>query len=300
MEMIRHNNCPLCKAAETDPFLTCTDHLVSGEKFQLFKCRNCGFTFTNDYPGESDSVRYYESDDYISHTDSGKTLFEKIYRQARNIMLSGKKKIVSKATGLAAGKILDIGCGTGHFLNTMKQSGWQPCGIEINRKARESAIENFNIEVIHPSEISTLQANSFDSVSMWHVLEHLHNPEKWFIEIKRLLKPGGKLFVALPNCLSFDALHYGSEWAAWDVPRHLWHFSPATFKLFAQKAGFRITGTKVLPFDVYYISILSEKHKGSAFPSLNGMVKGLFFSLSSLFKPGRSSSLVYVLEAVSV
>ena len=297
--MVHHNNCPLCKAAETNPFLTCTDNLVSREKFHLFKCTRCSFIFTNDYPGESDSALYYESDEYISHTDSQKLLFEKIYRQARNIMLGRKRKVVSKASGLTAGNILDIGCGTGHFLNEMKQSGWKTTGVEINRKAREYASENFNLNVIPPSEIISLPDRTFDSVTLWHALEHLHDPYEWFGAIKRLLKTGGKVIVALPNCLSFDAAHYGSEWAAWDVPRHLWHFSPETFDLFIRKAGFKTTGMKVLPFDVYYISILSEKHKGSSFPEMKGILTGFLYSLLSFFRPGRSSSLIYLLESAS-
>lgn len=297
--MVHHNNCPLCKAAETDPFLTCTDHLVSRKKFQLFRCRNCSFVFTNDYPGENDSALYYESDEYISHTDSHKTLFEKIYRQARNIMLKRKRKVVCKSSGLSAGNILDIGCGTGHFLNEMKQSGWQVTGVEINRKAREYAAENFSLKVIPPIEITSLPDKTYDSVTLWHALEHLHNPDEWLGVIKRLLKTGGKVIVALPNCLSFDAAHYGSEWAAWDVPRHLWHFSPVTFDLLIRTAGFKPIGIKVLPLDVYYISILSEKHKGSSIPEMKGMSKALLYSLLSFFRPGRSSSLIYVLEAVS-
>lgn len=297
--MVHHSNCPLCKASETYPFLTCTDHLVSREKFQVFRCPGCSFTFTGDYPGENESGRYYESDDYISHTDSGKTLFEKAYRIARSMMLRRKRRIVRMATGQPAGNILDIGCGTGHFPDAMKKSGWQTVGVEINQKAREYAIINFNLEVIPPSGISSLHENTFDSVSMWHVFEHLHNPDEWLDTIKRLLKPDGKVVVALPNCLSYDAVHYGAEWAAYDVPRHLWHFSPVSFALLAQKAGLKIAGMKVLPFDVFYISILSEKHKGSAFPELKGMVKGFFFSLLSFFSRRRSSSLVYILEALS-
>jgi 2-polyprenyl-3-methyl-5-hydroxy-6-metoxy-1,4-benzoquinol methylase len=269
---------------------------LSKEEFDLFKCKECGFVFTFKYPDEQDISKYYESADYISHDDSAKGFLNLIYLQVRSLMLKKKRRIIEKATGLKKGKILDIGCGTGYFAATMKKGCWDVTGIEPNVKARDFATRHFAIEVISPEDISELPAGIFDCITLWHVMEHFHDPFSYAAEIKRLLRPGGVCFCALPNCSSFDANHYGEYWAAYDVPRHLWHFTPETFRLFAEKMGFHILATRPLPLDVFYISILSEKNKGSKFYFLKGTIKGTLFAFRSLFNKARSSSLIYFLR----
>jgi 2-polyprenyl-3-methyl-5-hydroxy-6-metoxy-1,4-benzoquinol methylase len=294
--MVSHNNCPLCNSAEITYYLTCTDLLVSGEKFKLLKCRGCGFVFTDGYPEESDSGKYYESDDYVSHTDSGRNITDKTYRLVRKYTVRSKRRLVQKMTGLTVGNILDIGCGTGHFLNEMKQAGWNTKGIEMNQKAREYGMSRFNLEVESPDELSTYKKRQFDCITLWHVLEHLYDPHKWLKASRTLLKPTGKLIIAVPNCQSADAAHYSAGWAAYDVPRHIWHFNTSSMLLLSLSEGFRIKDVKRMPADVFYISILSEKHRGSGFPFAAGIIKGLFFSLASVFSREKSSSLLYILE----
>jgi SAM-dependent methyltransferase len=296
LRMVQYNSCPLCHAVAPGHYLTCTDHLVSLKEFELKRCSSCGFIFTSDPPGEKEIGGYYESDDYISHSDSGKTFLDKVYREVRKVMLIIKKKLVIRNIQKPAGKILDLGCGTGHFLDEMRRSGWETTGVEINKKAREHAASMFGLDVIHPDNIGALPSGQYDCITLWHVLEHFHKPFEYFTEIKRLLKPTGTVIVALPNSDSFDALHYGKDWAAFDVPRHLWHFNPATFSIFAEKAGFRVTSYKILPFDVFYISILSEKQKGSSFASVFGMALGKMFFLLSLMSRKKGSSIVYNLR----
>jgi SAM-dependent methyltransferase len=269
---------------------------VSRKAFDLYKCPQCGFVFTHGHPGEEEIGRYYDSTEYISHDDKAKGLVNMVYLQARNIMLGRKRRLVEKNTGITAGRILDIGCGTGYFAVTMKKAGWKVTGIEPNFKAREFASGNGGINVLEPSGISRLPEASFDCVTMWHVLEHFHNLSDYASGIKRLLKPGGTCIAAMPNCSSYDAMYYGKDWAAWDVPRHLWHFSPDTFSIFAEKEGFAIMDIKPLPLDVFYISALSEKNRRSPMPLVKGMIKGSFFALKSLFNKERSSSLIYFLK----
>jgi SAM-dependent methyltransferase len=211
-------------------------------------------------------------------------------------MLIRKRKIVTKKCNRSAGIILDIGSGTGHFLNSMKKAGWQTEGVEINTKAREFARSSFNLNLLSPPEIYSLPDKSFDCITLWHTLEHFHEPADYFHEIKRLLQPEGAVIVALPNNNSYDSKHYGSEWAAYDVPRHLWHFNPDSFSRFAEKYGFTVASCGSLPFDVFYISILSEKQKGTRFPLVSGMIRGFIFSLFSSFRRSGSSSIVYVLR----
>jgi SAM-dependent methyltransferase len=261
--MVHHRVCPLCLSEKISFLFRCTDHFITKEVFSIDKCEECGFEFTQDYPEEREIGKYYESEDYISHSDTSKGLSNKLYRLARNIMLRRKMGIIRKVTGLNKGNILDIGSGTGHFAYTMKKAGWQVKGIEINDKARSFSISNFGLEIAGHDYISAFQQGSFDCITLWHVLEHFHDPFKYASEIIRLLKPAGICVIALPNSRSYDAEHYREFWAAYDVPRHLWHFNPDTFRLFSIKTGFRLETIENLPLDVFYISTLSEKYKGS-------------------------------------
>jgi 2-polyprenyl-3-methyl-5-hydroxy-6-metoxy-1,4-benzoquinol methylase len=293
--MISHTVCPLCSSEKISLNLKCTDHFLSKEEFELWKCSECGFIFTRDYPPEISIGEYYESGDYISHDDSAKGLVSHVYFLARKIMLSRKRRIIEKTCHLNNGKLLDIGCGTGHFAATMKHSGWDVTGIEPNKKARDYCMQKFGIDVIEPGKISDLDSAVYDCVTMWHVLEHFHDPYTYAKEISRMLKKGGICIAALPNSYSYDASHYKGSWAAYDVPRHLWHFTPDTFRFFALKTGFQIKQIKSLPFDVFYISILSEKNKGTSRPFLAGIIMGLWFTIKSLFNKNKSSSLIYLL-----
>jgi 2-polyprenyl-3-methyl-5-hydroxy-6-metoxy-1,4-benzoquinol methylase len=294
--MIHHKVCPLCSSPEISHFLSCNDYFLSKEPFEISKCEECGFKFTQDYPDESDAGHYYESEDYISHSNTNKRATDKAYQFVRKIMLNRKKRIIGRITGLTSGRILDIGSGTGYFLNTMKKSGWDTEGIEKSAKARGYASSRFNLEIIPPEKTEILPDNSFDCITLWHVLEHFYEPDMFMKEISRLLKQDGFCFIAIPNTSSFDASHYGKEWAAYDVPRHLWHFNQSTFFIFAEKNGFRIFSKRNLPFDVFYISILSEKYKGSRIPFLSGAITGLIFSILYLFDKTGSSSTIYILK----
>lgn len=294
--MIHHNSCPVCNCPDIFFCLRCTDHLVTGKEFEMYKCRECGFLFTQDYPEESEIGSYYDSAGYISHSDSDKTIIEKGYQLARKFMLTRKKNIIGKVCKLTSGSLLDIGSGTGHFLNTLKMAGWVTKGIEINKSAREYSSAKFRLEVISPEEIGLLHDHEFDCITMWHVMEHFHNPGNYFKEISRLIKPGGTVLVALPNNDSADSKHYGPAWAAYDVPRHLWHFNPVTFSKFAGNNGFSVESTLNLPLDVFYISILSERIKGSKMAIFSGLIKGVIFSFASVFNKAKSSSLIFILK----
>ena len=223
-------------------------------------------------------------------------LLNKLYHLIRKVMLLRKRGIIEKATGLKTGSLLDVGSGTGHFAFMMKNSGWKVKGIEINEKARQSSARAFGLDVYEPGEISGFERESLDCVTLWHVLEHLPDPEDHLSNIYTLLKPGGICLVALPNSSSLDAKFYRSFWAAFDVPRHLWHFNPSTFSLLSGKSAFRIERQSVLPFDVFYISLLSEKYKGSKYPFIPGVMRGGWFAFLSLFNRNRSSSIVYILR----
>ena len=294
--MVHHVECPLCSSEKIFRHFRCIDYFLSKKAFEIYKCSSCDFEFTQDCPEETETGKYYESDNYISHSDTSKGLSDKIYHLARSIMLHRKRSIIKNVSGLHKGSLLDIGSGTGYFARTMKNAGWLVKGIEINEKARDFSISRFGLEVIGPDQISILEADSFDCITLWHVLEHFHNPFKYASDIIHLLKPGGLCLIALPNCNSYDAKYYGQFWAAYDVPRHLWHFNPSTFRVFSEKAGF-ITGNLMnLPLDVFYISILSEGYKGSKLAFIKGIITAFLFVFQSVFNKRRSSSVIYILR----
>jgi SAM-dependent methyltransferase len=294
--MVHHDACPLCSSSEISSHFRCTDHFISKEEFSLFRCGSCGFIFTQDYPDEKEIGEYYKSDNYISHSDTSKGFFNKVYLLARTIMLRRKKGLVTRVTGVNKGSLMDIGSGTGYFAGEMKSAGWEVKGIEINKEARELSVSRFGLDAFDPLLISSFEANSFDCITLWHVLEHFHDPFKYASEISRLLKRDGICLIALPNSNSYDAEYYGSSWAALDVPRHLWHFNPDTFRLFSVKAGFIIENIRTLPLDVFYISALSEKYIRSGLSFIKGMAKAVRFSFLAAFNKERSSSVIYILR----
>jgi 2-polyprenyl-3-methyl-5-hydroxy-6-metoxy-1,4-benzoquinol methylase len=294
--MVHHARCPLCLSERIAGQFECTDHFISKEVFQIAKCSSCGFLFTQDYPDENEISGYYESEDYISHSDTNAGLLNKLYHLIRQFMLIRKMGMIKRTTGLKTGSLLDIGSGTGHFASMMKKAGWNVKAIEINEKTRLSSSKSFGLDVYAPSEISGFEKGSLDCITLWHVLEHLHDPEDYLSKIHALLKPAGICLVALPNSSSFDAKYYKRFWAAFDVPRHLWHFDPSTFRLLAEKSAFKIESQSVLPFDVFYISLLSEKYRGSKYPFIGGLLRGAKFAFLTFLRRSGSSSIVYILR----
>lgn len=294
MSLFTVNSCPVCDNTGFDAFIVCTDYFVSGEKFGIKQCGKCGFKITHGVESEENIGRYYQSENYISHSNTSKGFVNRVYHQVRTLMLRKKSKLVEKATGGIKGSILDIGTGTGYFLDQMKTSGWKVTGTEKSSDARNFSKTRFGLDVFPTEELENFGEGSFDVITLWHVLEHIHRIKENFEAFQKLLKPNGKLIIAVPNHSSFDARHYGEYWAAWDVPRHIWHFAPAQMKLIGEKYGFKLTGVKPLPFDSFYVSILSEKYRKSGFPTLKGLFFGKISWMISLFNPRKCSSVIYL------
>ncbi|MGB0973692.1 MAG: class I SAM-dependent methyltransferase [Flavobacteriaceae bacterium] len=273
--------------------ITIKDHSVSKEVFELRYNPEFDMFETSPLPSPSELSKYYETEDYISHTDTKRNLFEKVYHVVRSYAIKNKIALINSLS--EKGTFLDIGCGTGDVLKAAQNNGWTITGIEPNEKARAIANLKTNNKVFDSSELNNLKAGSFDVISLWHVLEHLPNLEEHISLFKRLLKPNGKLIIAVPNHKSYDAKYYKEYWAAYDVPRHLWHFSQTSIKLLFSKFG--MTVTKILPmkFDAFYVSLLSEKYK----TGYKNFIKAFFIGLRSNFKAKQTSeysSLIYVIE----
>lgn len=288
--------CPICGHKEFSEFLTCTDFFTTGETFDLKRCESCGFLFTQNFPAEAIIGKYYEVPEYVSHSDTKTGIVNYLYHLSRNWMLKRKANRVIQAAGIAQGTILDYGCGTGYFVREMEQRGWSAIGIEKSDAARDFAKSKFNSELQPLDQLDAIPDESCDVITLWHVLEHVENLELLVAEIKRVLKPSGVLILALPNSESYDAHYYGEYWAAFDVPRHLWHFSPNTIKLFCEKYGLKLQQSKGMPLDGFYISMLSEKNKGAQFSFLKGMWVGLRAIVSTMSDKSKYSSMIYIIK----
>lgn len=297
--MANKHKCLICNSDNNSFHLRCKDYFTSGESFDIFRCNNCGFLFTMNPPNESEIGKYYNTGEYISHSDTKKGIINFLFHFVRNLMLFRKRNIISKVTGLKSGTLLDIGCGTGYFPAFMKNRGWTVTGLEVNETARKYAKEKFNLDVLTEDELDESKKGKFDCITLWHVLEHFHDPAKYLSKINSLLKTDGVIIVAIPNSDSFDAEYFRNFWAAYDVPRHLWHFNPDNFSTISKEYGFIVENIRNLPFDVFYISILSEKYKGSELPFLFGIIKAFQFAFLSFFQKNRSSSIIYTLRKTS-
>ncbi|MBT8272153.1 MAG: class I SAM-dependent methyltransferase [Flavobacteriaceae bacterium] len=270
------------------------DHAVSGETFQLHWNDTWDWLETIPRPSEDDMHRYYESEDYISHSDTKRNLFEKAYHRVREINLRRKLKLINKYQPRSK-RLLDFGCGTGDFLRTAQNNGWTITGIEPNSMARDIGNSKTNKNIFTPEKLDSFAKASFDVITLWHVLEHLHDPLEKLKRFHNLLDDGGTLILAVPNHNSFDATYYGTNWAGYDVPRHLWHFSKNAIKKMANASEFQLREILPMQFDAYYVSLLSEKYKSGW---LNVFSAFFIASRSNLkaSRTGEYSSLIYVLQ----
>ena len=276
---------------EDKSFITVKDFSVSGESFSLLLNEEYQILKTHPQPTLDKLGSYYEFEDYISHTDGKRTLFEKMYHFIKRKAIRDKVKLINSYQPLK-GKILDIGAGTGDFLLECKNQNWDILGIEPNDKAKGIALGK---GVKFGDTIEKLESNSFDVITMWHVLEHVPDVEHQVAELKRLLKPSGTIIIAVPNFKSYDAKYYKEFWAAYDVPRHLWHFSKTAIEKLFDKQNMNLEDIKPMWFDSFYVSLLSEKYKSGKMNFISGFFIGLISNVSGLFKKEFSSH-IYVLK----
>ncbi|MDR1983894.1 MAG: class I SAM-dependent methyltransferase [Prevotellaceae bacterium] len=298
MSIVTIQKCPICSSIKIKPEFVCKDYLTSNENFDVYMCQQCEFLFTNNFPSNNSIGKYYDNPKYISHSDTKQGFINKLYHFVRAYVIKRKLNFVCRQAGKKNGKILDIGCGTGYFLNEAKRKGWETAGIEKNEQARKSATEHFNLFVKHETHIYEFPKDSFDVITLWHVLEHLEDLSEIMEKIYDLLLSDGIAVIALPNCSSYDARHYKTYWAGYDLPRHLWHFTPKTMELLAKKFNFNIVYKKPMHFDSFYVSILSEKYKRHTYviAFIKAMFIGAVSNIKALRNKDKGSSIVYVLK----
>lgn len=284
--------CPICQSKKLVQEFSCVDETVSRETFQISKCEECGFLFTNNIPKKEEIGKYYQSEEYISHTNSSEGLFNKLYKLIRFITLKQKVRLLGKETGV----LLEYGSGTGELLAACHEKGWECTGVEPEEKAREKARENHNLELIDTSEKIDFSENSIDRIMMWHVLEHIPDLHETLSNFKRWLKKEGMMLIAVPNHKSWDAKHYKENWAAYDVPRHLYHFDKNSMKILLNHFNLEIIKTKPMWFDAFYVAILSEEIKSGQKKIIKGAILGLFSNLRALLINRQFSSQIFMIR----
>jgi SAM-dependent methyltransferase len=297
MPLEKLTHCPLCKSGLFLNHSEIKDHSISKENFYTCKCSKCDLVFTNPRPDADSIGRYYESPEYVSHQNKSNSLINLAYKLIR--MYTIKKKVNQiNAYFPGKGSTLDYGCGTGHFLKAAKADGWKVTGIEPNTTANKIA-NNHGVKTFHSLE-EIKKSKTFDVITLFHVLEHIHSFRSTIKGLLKHLKEEGKLFIAVPNHESFDAKQYKEYWAAWDVPRHLYHFNQNALHKLADEFDLEIESTLPMVFDSYYVSILSEKYQNPSNSSIKNLLKGIQNGRKSNESASRNnnqySSLLFILK----
>ena len=304
-DLIHYTNCPVCGSTGIKNVLSAKDYTVSGDAFTIAECNFCSLRFTQDVPAANSISPYYKSENYISHTNTSRGLINHLYQSVRKRTLKQKRRLIEKVTGIINGNLLDVGSGTGAFANEMKQAGWQVTGLEPDAEARTVGKKLYHIDLAGIDKFYQLQPFMYDAITLWHVLEHVHDLQGYVGQLKSLLNTKGKLFVAVPNYTSKDATIYKEYWAAYDVPRHLYHFSPYSMKVLMEKHGLKIVQYKPMWYDSFYVSMLSSKYKNARLDDPIGQGKTNFFTsfihgmgsnMKAIRDVKRCSSVIYVIS----
>lgn len=289
--------CPVCNHTDLKYLFTCKDYVASGELFKLNTCTNCTHVFTNPRPTEQEAGRYYQSDQYVSHSGTDKSklgLTYKIYDIVRNFNINNKLGWIKHYH--KNGNLLDLGCGLGYFLNgVIKDKTFNATGVDISEDALQYIQKNFGITGFPETHLDNFKDGEFTIITQWHVIEHVYQLQERLKQLKRILHKDGTMFIAVPNSASWDAKYYKQFWDGFDVPRHIHHYTPKSFKYLFEHNGFEIIKTKGMLFDAPYICMRSEYHQKNSLGFIKGAFFGLISTISAYFT-GNHSSLLYIIK----
>lgn len=288
-----NNKCPWCDSDKAQINLWLKDEFLTKEDFHICECMNCGLLYTMPRPDKDHIGAYYKSEDYYSHKENTKGFVPKLYERIKKNNLKNKYQLATK--GLSVGKMLEIGCGVGDFLHTAEEHGWECIGVEPSEEAKAIATKRTKASILSSEELESLADEQFDLITMWHVLEHVDDLRWEMDQLQRLIKPHGRIVIAVPNYKSYDGQYYKEHWAAYDVPRHLNHFNRSVLTKMFKTKGLELKKMDKLKWDAYYISYMSEQYRIHSLPLVRGAFRGLI-SNSKARKSGEWSSLVYIFE----
>lgn len=285
--------CPWCESEKTQIHLWLKDEFLTNEDFQIHECLRCGLLFTEPRPDKDKIGEYYKSEEYYSHQENKKGFIPKLYETVKSINLKNKYKVATDKK--ESGKMLDIGCGVGDFIKTAEAHNWECTGVEPSEDAKTIASKRIKARIYSSEELEQIPDETFDVITMWHVLEHVDDIRWQVAQLQRLIKKDGRIIIAVPNYKSYDAAYYNEKWAAYDVPRHLNHFNKETLTKIFKANGLELKETDKLPWDAYYISYMSEQYKHHSLPLIKGVYRG-WLSNCKARKTGEWSSRIYVFE----
>lgn len=288
-----NNKCPWCGSEKAQINLWLKDEFLTKEDFHICECLNCGLLYTMPRPDKEKIGAYYKSEAYYSHQENKNGFIPKVYERVKSINLKYKYRLAT--SGMHPGKMLDIGCGVGDFLHTAEMHGWECIGVEPSEDAKAIAQKRMKGTIITSEELESFSDGAFDVITMWHVLEHVDDLRWQVAQLQRLVKPSGRVVIAVPNYKSYDGQYYKEHWAAYDVPRHLNHFNRITLSKIFKTSGLELVKMDKLKWDAYYISYLSEQYRHHSLPLVRGLYRG-FISNCKARRSGEWSSLVYVFE----
>lgn len=288
-----NNKCPWCESEKAQINLWLKDEFLTKEDFHICECLNCGLLYTMPRPDKEKIGAYYKSEAYYSHQENKKGFIPKVYERVKSINLKYKYRLAT--SGMQPGKLFDIGCGVGDFLHTAEMHGWECIGVEPSEDAKAIAQKRMKGMIITSEELESFSDGAFDVITMWHVLEHVDDLKWQVAQLQRLVKPSGRVVIAVPNYKSYDGQYYKEHWAAYDVPRHLNHFNRITLSKIFKTSGLELVKMNKLKWDAYYISYLSEQYRHHSLPLVRGLYRG-FISNCKARRSGEWSSLVYVFE----
>ncbi|RYG45922.1 MAG: class I SAM-dependent methyltransferase [Chitinophagaceae bacterium] len=293
---IHYTHCPGCNSTNLKPVMEVVDYTVSGEAFPIVECVSCTLRFTQDVPNATSISPYYKSEDYVSHSNASKGLVNRVYYAVRKRTMKRKRQLVEAGTRKRQGVLLDYGSGVGTFADEMKRYGWEVKGLEPDGDARQVAQSQYGISLQDTTELFNLTAGSFDAITLWHVLEHVHDLSACIQQLKQVLKDDGRIFIAVPNYTSADAETYREQWAAYDVPRHLYHFSPQSMQTLMQRFGMKVIRYTPMWYDSFYISLLSSKYRKGKTSWAEAIWNGCRSNLRAIGDYKKSSSVIYTIS----
>ncbi|HVZ25099.1 MAG TPA: class I SAM-dependent methyltransferase [Sediminibacterium sp.] len=298
--LLHYTQCPFCNSEAIAPALEAKDYTVSGERFAIWHCKDCTNRFTQDVPDASAIGAYYQSQDYISHSDTAQGFVNRLYHLVRKRTLHSKRKLVQQLLKEQAGKVLDIGAGTGAFAHTLHAAGIPVLALEPDAGARDLARHKYGLDLLDTAALVGLGPGEFSVITLWHVLEHVHDLHPYLKKFAEILPAGGYLVIAVPNYTSYDADKYQACWAAYDVPRHLYHFSPAGIAQMLAEYGFSLEKRLPMWFDSFYVSMLSEQYSRGQGNIVGAMMTGLISNIYAFTDPAKCSSVIYLFRKEQV
>lgn len=287
-------SCDLCGALNNITLFRARDYRFGHpEIFNIVRCISCGLIYLNPRPTSGSINKLYE-EDYITENRPSIVTEVDTSRWKASLVRIGRKFIGSYTDEIinqSAGKILDIGSGNGYLLLSLKQKSCEVFGVETNWKS-VNMCKKLGVTVFHGTlEESRYPDSFFDVVLLSQVLEHLPSPQKALKEIWRILKPGGKVFIYMPNPQGYIAMVFGKYWHGWHIPFHFYSLPGDTIRKLAEKTGFTITKIRtVTPTRFFTVSLkgyLWGEKKGNTKPIEKGrfLDSALFIiSISPLFR----------------